>query len=81
MVNNMNVKDELLREIEEMDEQELGWLLSVLRGSRMREVEKKLLAIAARGIIKVPDKILRREFEPVEGRGKSLSEIIIEDRR
>lgn len=77
----MNAKTKLQDEIKDLNETEAKWLLNLLKQTRSKQIEKRLLDAAIRGLFHVPKRIQKRAIEPVKGKGKLLSEIVIEDRR
>lgn len=77
----MDVKAELLEQIERLNEGEAKWLLNIAREIHIKGIKRKLLNAATKGVLRVPVKVQRKRVEPVKGKGKTLSEIVIEDRR
>ena len=76
----MKVKDRLLKEIQTLDEESTRWILGLIQRSRGNQIRKKLLEAAGKGILQIPLRINANSIEPIRGKGKPLSEIVLEQR-
>jgi len=76
----MSVKERLLKEVKNLDETSARWMLGLIQTGKEKQIKKRLLKAAGKGIFQVPLRINAHSVEPIKGKGKLLSEIVLGQR-
>ena len=79
----MNIKGQIIREIEELPDSDLDKILQILRNTKSNKKKRLMATLVAKEVVRPPKPIPigRKRKTPIVLRGKPLSEIIIQDRK